>query len=341
MLVGAGEHTYEWQEDWARYPDTPSAQQGWAHSGVAVTRDGQIITFHPGDPLLLTYDPQGHLVRQMETEAGAGHGLCLVEEDGVEYLWLADNGARRSPAAGYEYQGGMRGPQALKVDLRSGATVQRLEPPALAAYETGKYSPTSVAVDERRLGGSGDVFVADGYGQHYVHRYRADGQYLGSFNGEEGAAGRFNTPHAVFVDRRRGEPELYVADRSNRRVQVYDLQGRFKRAFGEDFLSSPSGFVVDGDHLVVGELRARLAVLDGDDRLVTYLGDNEAVCSEPGWPNEKDAAGQPARTSRLRPGKFNSPHGLGVDAGGNLYVAEWLIGGRLVRLEKQRAQDPQ
>jgi hypothetical protein len=65
-----------------------------------------------------------------------------------------------------------------------------------------------------------------------------------------------------------------------------------------------------------------------------YLGENEAVCAEPGWPNRLDARGIPARTDRLVPGKFNSPHGVGVDADGNLYVAEWLIGGRLTKLLK-------
>ncbi|MCH8900464.1 MAG: hypothetical protein IH942_08265 [Acidobacteria bacterium] len=53
-----------------------------------------------------------------------------------------------------------------------------------------------------------------------------------------------------------------------------------------------------------------------------------------GWPNSKDSDGQVVPTSLLEPGKFNSPHGMAVDADGNLYVAEWLIGGRLTKLAK-------
>jgi len=189
--IGAGEHTYAWQEDWAQIPETESARRGWAHSGVAVTAAGDVITYHQGEPLLLLFDRHGRLQCSWETDAGAAHGMCLVQEDGGEYLWVADNGARRAPAAGYEYRGGDTGPQVLKLDLfgaqtshgQPGRTVQRLETPDLPPYREGKYSPTSVAVHERRFGGNGDVWVADGYGQHYVHRYSAAGD-LGDPPGE-------------------------------------------------------------------------------------------------------------------------------------------------------------
>ena len=151
-----------------------------------------------------------------------------------------------------------------------------------------------------------------------------------------GDAGAFNCPHAIFVDRRRPEPELYVADRSNARVQVYDLQGNFKRVFGSDFLTSPSVFVSDGNQMVIGELRARLTVIDSNDNLVCYLGANEAVCDVDGWPNNRNERGEIIATRLLEEGKLNSPHGLAMDDSGNLYVAEWLIGGRMTKLVKSR-----
>jgi len=118
------------------------------------------------------------------------------------------------------------------------------------------------------------------------------------------------------------------------RVQVYDLEGRFKRVFGSEFLSSPSGFVTHGDLMVVAELRARLAVLDKEDNLLCYLGNNEQVCLVDGWPNNRNDRGELVPSALLEPGKFNSPHGMAVDAQGNLYVAEWLIGDRVIKLEK-------
>ena len=112
------------------------------------------------------------------------------------------------------------------------------------------------------------------------------------------------------------------------------MDGGFKRSFGDDIFITPSGIVAHGGLMIVAELNARLTVLDMDDKLVTYLGDNHEVSDGEGWPNELDSDGSPSRTTRLEPGKFNSPHGLGVDANGNLYVAEWLIGGRFTRLAK-------
>jgi hypothetical protein len=194
-----------------------------------------------------------------------------------------------------------------------------------------------VAVFEERAGGNGDIWVADGYGQNYVYRYSRfskAGEYVGSINGQEGGAGPFQCPHAIWIDLRKPDPELYVADRTNRRIQVYDLEGKWKRVFGADFLLSPSAFARQGDFLIVAELHARLTVIDPEDRLVCYLGRNEAVAELEGWPNMKGPDGVPARTTRLEPGKFNSPHGITTDNAGDVYVAEWLIGGRTVKLPR-------
>ncbi|MFQ6029431.1 MAG: hypothetical protein ACE5Q6_18295 [Dehalococcoidia bacterium] len=336
MQMGSGHHTYRWQEDWARIPQGESAAAGWAHPGVAVTRSGQVITYHSGDPTVLVLDREGQLLRSWSTDLTEGHGLTLVEEGDAEFLWIADPGRKRTKEHTYQYPERNDPISGRVVKLRlEGRSVMELPKPDLALYQTADYCPTFVAVNEERHGGNGDIWVADGYGQSYVHRYDQRGRYLGSINGEEGEAGAFNCPHAIFIDRRKPEAELYIADRTNRRVQVYDLAGGFKRVFGSDFLTSPSGFVTHGDFLIVAELRARLAVLDREDRLVTYLGDNEAVCQVEGWPNNKNEAGELVRPAGLTPGRFNSPHGMAVDADGNLYVAEWLIGGRFTKLARE------
>ena len=109
--------------------------------------------------------------------------------------------------------------------------------------------------------------MADGYGESHGHRYDHKGTYLSSINGEEGTAGALTQPHGVCVDHRGSDPELYIADRRNQRVQVYDLDGQFKRAFGTDFLNSPSSFIVHDDLLMIVEYRGpRLTILDADDR---------------------------------------------------------------------------
>jgi DNA-binding beta-propeller fold protein YncE len=259
--------------------------------------------------------------------------MTLAKDGDQEVLWVADNGRKRQAGLEYGYPDDTVRGQALKMDLH-GNVLMSIQRPDLEVYREGVYSPTFIVVNEERLGGNGDVWVADGYGESYVHRYDKSGNYISSINGEEGQAGRFNCPHAIFVDHRHGGSELYVADRANGRVQVYDMEGGFLRSFGSDFLTTPSGFVTHGDLLVIAELRARLTVCDINDQLVCYLGDNEQVCSVEGWPNNQDEVGRIVPTSLLEPGKFNSPHGMAVDADGNLYVAEWLIGGRFTRLAK-------
>ncbi len=333
MQIGSGTNTYEWQDTWASIPESESARDGWAHHGVTVLESGQIITYHPGDPTMMVLDPDGTLVRTFPVDLSDAHGITVVKEGGRELLWIADNGRKRLPDIGYDYSSGEVRGQVLKMDLE-GNILASLAKPDLDVYREGMYSPTWVAVNEERHGGNGDIWVADGYGQSYVHRYDSSGNYIASINGEEGETGRFNCPHAIFIDRRSSPSELYVADRANGRVQVYDLERNYKRVFGSEFLTTPSGFVTHGDLLVIAELRARLTLCGKDDEFVCYLGANEEVCDVEGWPNNKDASGKVIPTSLLEDGKFNSPHGLAVDAHGNLFVAEWLIGGRFIRLGK-------
>jgi sugar lactone lactonase YvrE len=330
---------YEWHEGWAKLPDDPSLSRGWAHHGMGVLSDGVVVAFHPAESTLLFFEGDGRLARSVAVEASEAHGLTVVVEDGEDRLWIADPGVKvhrqqhddgdgdGDPAKQFTVSGA--GARVIKLDL-DGNVLQRIERAPRPEYESGGYAPTWVAVDEVRHGGSGDIWVADGYGQSLVHRYRADGTYVSTLTGEDGA-GRFSCPHAVFLDRRGEEPALLVADRGNARVQEYGLDGAYRRVLGEGVLNSPSALATKGDLLVVAELNARVAILDRDGGLVSYEGENGEVTSRPGWPNALDEKGNviPPTTEA---GRFNSPHGLTVDADGKIYVAEWLLGGRHVRL---------
>ena len=333
MQVGSGEFVYEWIEDFAEIPDPDSAARGWAHHGITRNSDGNLLTFHPANPTVLELTTDGTLVRTWELPIREAHGMTICTDGERECLWFADNGRKREPDHDYEYIWGPKAGHTIKTTL-DGTIEMELVAPDLPIYNPGVFSPTQVAIYQKQAGGDDDVWITDGYGQNYVHRFTSDGTYISSINGNEGEAGAFSCPHAIWIDTRKPDPELYIADRSNARVQVYDLDGSFKRSFGGGFLISPSAFAPYGDYMVVAELHARLAVLDGDDQLVTYLGDNHQVGDQPGWPNMLDAAGVPTRTNRLKTGLFNSPHGLATDDAGNIYVSEWLIGGRYIKLTR-------
>jgi hypothetical protein len=334
MQIGTEKNTYDWIDYWAQYPDMESARTGWVHPGMIVTGDGDIMTTHPGEPAVLTYDRSGQFKGSWRVEAAEIHDITLVEEDGVEYLWLTDNGSKRQPELGYDYppESPVTSGQVFKTTME-GQVIMRLKLPDLPDYKGSRCAPTETAVNEVRHGGNGDIWVADGYGEHYVHRYDKDGHYVGSINGTDGA-GKFNQPHGIFVDTRKSSPEIYVADRANGRIQVFDTEGRFKWMFGEDFLTLPSTMDAHGDQLIIGQLCARLTVVDIDDNLVCHLGANDEVTQVVGWPNNKNDEGDVVPTSLLEPVKFNSPHGMAVDSEGNIYVTEWLIGGRMIKLEK-------
>lgn len=303
MHVGEGDHEYRWRDDWAALPP---AENGRTH-GVAVARDGSVLVFRQADPAVLRFSPDGSL-RDSWGDFGGAHGLTLVEREGTEYLWLTDQDSA----------------EVVETTL-DGERTGELPPPDHPAYESGSFVPTWVAVDGPRRGGDGDRWVADGYGESLVHRYDAEGAYQETLDGTDGA-GRFDCPHAVWVDSRGESRDLYVADRGNERVQVFDSEGEFRRTVGVGDLNSPCSFAAAPDGtLVVPELQARVTLLDDAGDPVAHLGEHPEALDDPDWPNLPD--------ERLQEGRFNSPHDAAVDDEGNVYVAEWIVGGRVTKLE--------
>jgi len=341
----------EMRSDWADLSAVPGIDSSWAHGGLAATSAGEVIGFHAGQ--LVTFDEQGLVQQVVATEMVDGHGLTLVGEGPEQALWVCDPGFAfvRSDDDGDDGDEGLAAlfgtgirqvtgpPRVVKLHLDGEVVAELPQPPADSCDSTGpgggSYAPTATAVDEERFGGSGDVWVADGYGSSLVHRFDSSGRHVSALSGEEGA-GRFDCPHALLVDRRRAAiPRLYITDRGNRRVQVYDLEGRYLRSFGEGVLNSPSALARWGDLLVVAELFGRLAVFDATDRFVGYLGagpdaevdPDRGWPTRPGWPNDLSAEGR-ATPPAAGAGWFTSPHSLAADADGNLYVSEWLLRGR-------------
>lgn len=326
---------YHWIEEWdASRERTPESLSGWAHPGMAVTEKQQIVTCDSGESRILVFSLDGELESSWVGNFTDAHGISVVKEGGTEVLWIADNGSKRKSEHSYEYPPGadQESGRVFKCEF-GGEELLELPFPEHDAYKQSRYSPTSVAVDEIFDGGTGDIWVADGYGASLVHRFSKDGSYMETIDGTEGE-GRFDCPHGIIIDRRRPSAELYVADRANSRVQIYNLNGEFLRSFGSPFLNTPSGFSVYQDLMIVAELDSKLTILNRDDQFVEYLFMDEEAANRPGWPNEEKKETVLGRPSDLHPGKFNSPHGMTIDKDGNIYVAEWLIGGRMTKLRR-------
>ena len=324
-------HVHDVTFDWADLSAVPKAMNSWAHNGIVVTAAEELIGFHAGQ--LVTFDRTGHVLRSVRPGLTEGHGITLVREGKDEFLWVSDPGfvfqvglddGDKAWAAvfGKGVQVESRQPRVVKMtlggDILAELPVPRPEPGSPPGM-VGDYCPCGKAMDEERFGGTGDIWVADGYGSSLVHRFDKQHKHRSTLTGEKGG-GRFMCPHAVFIDRRGGKtPELYIADRENQRVQVYDLEGRYLRTFGDGFLNSPSGFAVSGDLLVVAELYSRLAVVDAKDGFVGYVGASDSARDglgwpeRPGWPNALSGDVRVMPANLPAPYVFNSPHSLATD----------------------------
>jgi peptidylamidoglycolate lyase len=265
-------------------------------------------------PALHIFDPSGKLVDAWGEKLGGAHGLTLVVENGVEYLWITDQ---------------MSG-EVSKRDL-SGTVCQSI---AVPPVEDGIYAPTSVAISPSER----DVLVADGYGSNSIRCYSKDGDLIGKLTGEEGP-GAFARPHGIAFH---PDGTLYIADRRNKRILGYSNKGKY--LFHRDNIAhSPCGFAFHGAHLYVPELFGSLKVLDRSLDVVASYGSNFAVRPKEGWP-AKPGWGWPELNGwpdDLAPDITNSnlfvaPHDVAVAPDGTMYVVEWVKGGRILRLRDSR-----
>jgi hypothetical protein len=316
-----------WSDDsftWTELPRPwPADAWGWSHTDVAVTAQGDLVTALPDGGGLVWVAPDG-TASTCPLPVVEAHGLAVVPNAAGDTVWIADNGTKlvAEPQGKYAVNGGGAG-QVLHVD-RAGALLARLPRPS-----TPDFQPTAVVLPD---GPGGPLWVADGYGSSALHRYSSGGTLELTVTGEGTDLGAFDCPHAMVVDRRGGDPVLYITDRGTNRLVVLDLDGDVVRIVADADLVQPSALAVYDGFLVVGELPGRLTVLDADDQVVGRLGDNMAATVRPGWPNAVTADAVPVPPEDLPVDKLNSPHGVTVDDHGRLIVTEWVMGGRLVAL---------
>ena len=314
--IQVGDLTYTWQEGWSGME--PSA--GFAHPGFALSSSGELYLGHPGEPVVIVLNSEGKQIRAFETPVVENHGLFIGVDNGNEYLWIVDNGKK----AGVE---SLHPPQVLKCTL-DGAVRQSLEKDDFEYEEGMAFSPTSCFFDSE----SGELWVADGYGSSLVTVFDSDYRVRMTLDGSDGL-GRFSCPHGIWLDRRGPEKLVYIADRTNNRVQVYDTSGVFRKGL-DSGLNTPSAFCSFGEILVIAELEARLVFLDGRDHLIGTVGDAPHNVAREGWPNTTANGVRQSPLGILKHGEFNSPHGITCDEEGSIYITEWLLGGRLIKLQR-------
>jgi hypothetical protein len=304
MPIGQPPFRYEWNSKFLRLP--PGISLGYTHGVVTDAKDNVYI-FNQSEHALCVFDREGNFLKSWGGRFKDGaHGLFLGHEgNGIEQLFLID----------YVRQ------EVCKTTLDGEIVLAIGMPPRADIYATpDKYKPTDVCTAP-----DGTIYLFDGYGQPWIHRHTAEGEYIDSFGGEGDAPGQLRCPHGGWIDTRKTEPELYVADRGNNRIQVFTLNGKHKRFITAE-MKQPCCFYQFKNEMYVPDLLARVTILDIHDKPVAVLGDNPDAPKTPGWPNIQ---------SHLQDGKFSSPHAACVDSHGDMYVVEWIDTGRVTKLVLQ------
>ena len=122
--------------------------------------------------------------------------------------------------------------------------------------------------------------------------------------------------------------ELVVADRANARLQWFGMDGAHLKTL--DGFLFPADIDTQGELMLVPDLHARLTLLDKENQVVAQLGDDEA------WRAQvlDKKVGMRGKPDLWQPGKFIHPHDACFDKDGNIFVAEWVVGGRITKLRK-------
>ncbi|HEV8474901.1 MAG TPA: peptidyl-alpha-hydroxyglycine alpha-amidating lyase family protein [Methylomirabilota bacterium] len=268
---------------------------GWSFveaTAVAVDADDQVWVFNRGAHPVIVFDREGTFKRSWgEGQIRRAHGIT-IGPDGT--VWLTDD--LHHTIRQFTPEG--------KLLLTLG------DPDTPSAPHGGKpfNRPTHVAISPR----TGDIYVSDGYGNSRVHKYDPKGRLLKSW-GEPGTdPGCFNIPHNIATD---AGGRVYVADRENSRVQIFDDDGTYLGQWNN--LHRPCGLAADarlGDVFFVGELPSHLPV----NKDVPNIGARVSILTIKG-----EVLGRiGGRFAGEKPGEFLAPHGCAVDSRGDLYVAE-------------------
>ncbi|MFM8273306.1 MAG: hypothetical protein ACKODX_13405, partial [Gemmata sp.] len=267
-----GAETFPDYKPVAGWPTLPPKMVLGPVSAVAVDASDRVFVAHRGPKPVLVFARDGTFLRAWGDEHfKTVHGLRVDHEGNV---WATDIGNHT----------------VMKFDP-AGKLLLALGQKGKAGDAAGQFDrPTDVAVTPQ-----GDFYVSDGYGNARVLKFARGGELLSQWGTKGTGEGEFNLPHAICLD---AKGRVYVGDRENNRVQVFDKDGKFLQQWKES--GAPYGLFLAGE---------RLFVADGRANVVRVLGSDGKALGR--WGEKGTAAGQ-----------FQMPHMLCADSRGDAYVTE-------------------
>jgi sugar lactone lactonase YvrE len=255
--------------------------------GVAVNSKGHVFVFTRSNSAngpaygaaaaqLLEFGPNGEFVREIGKGLYAWSEAHSVRIDKDDNIWAIDKGSdmviKFNPAGRVVWVFGRRAEGADE-----GAKPWEHPDPPLPPIDGMFRQPTDVTWDS-----AGNIYITDGYVNSRVAKYDKNGEWVKSWGSKGTAPGQFRIPHAIVADR---NDNLYVGDRTNHRIQVFDTEGKFLRMFSIDVPPVP------GTHAVYGNTPT-------GERLAAVIGAPNSMCITPG-PNQVLYVGESTFPGRL------------------------------------------
>ncbi|HEY1214970.1 MAG TPA: peptidyl-alpha-hydroxyglycine alpha-amidating lyase family protein [Bryobacteraceae bacterium] len=209
-------------------------------AGVAVNSKGHIFVFSRGNTTgpaygasaaqLLEFDGEGNYIREIGKNLYAWSFAHAVRIDKDDNIWAVDKGSDMIVEFNPEGRVMMVFGRKKEASDENSGPWTHVNPPRPAV--NGQFrQPTDVAWDQQ-----GNIFISDGYINSRVAKFNKNGDWVGQWGRPGSGPGEFNTPHSIATD---AYDNIYVADRGNRRIQVFDHNGSFIREMKIDVPASP------------------------------------------------------------------------------------------------------
>ena len=284
----SGTYAYQVAEGWGKLPD------GWGYkeaAAVGVDAKDNVYVFNRGEHPVIVFDREGNFLRSWgEGVYPRAHGVTMGPDDTIYLTDDEDHTVRKCTLEG-------------KILMTLGTSGKPA--PFFSGHPFNRC--THVAISPV----TDELYVSDGYGNSRVHKYSPDGKLLFSWGGPGTEPGQFNIVHNISCDK---DGYVYVADRENHRVQVFDADGKYETQWVN--MAKPCGLYIEPDSQLcyIGELGAaivpnmgapgigpRVSIYNLQGEVLARLGDT--------GPGEE-------------PGRFIAPHGIALDSRGDIYVGE-------------------
>jgi DNA-binding beta-propeller fold protein YncE len=257
-------------------------------AGVAVNSKGHVFVLSRGNTTgpaygaaatqLLEFGPDGKFIREIGHNLYAwsfGHAVKVDRDDNI---WVADKGS--DMVVKFDPEGRV----AMVFGRKQEASDEGTEPlkhvkPPLPPVDGMFRQVTDMAWDA-----AGNTYISDGYINSRVAKVDKDGNWIKSWGEPGDKPGQFSVPHSIAVD---AKGNVYVADRGNRRIQVFDGEGNFLRQITIDVPFDPNARPAIGPKPSQADsANGRIYKLSLDGKVLGYLGESGKQLKQFGWIHE-------------------------------------------------------